>query len=216
MREGGTIGAVLSMEQILKCPIVFMGLSLPHHGYHAPNENYDWGQAGGGIRRLREVLRGGLEALEGRRDHDLRAVDPRRELEQRAARGAVHDLAVDPEARAVARAVERRARRARELDRCSPRACTRARPRSPPSGRRGSPRSASAGRPPGWRRPRTVSPTPMSGTRISPLIVGRRGRRGGRGRGEPPPQPVSVEATVAPVVTTKTRRRSLQGAVPKR
>jgi hypothetical protein len=37
------------MEQILKCPIVFMGLSLPHHGYHAPNENYDWGQAGGGI-----------------------------------------------------------------------------------------------------------------------------------------------------------------------
>jgi hypothetical protein len=26
-----------------------MGLSLPHHGYHAPNENYDWGQARGGI-----------------------------------------------------------------------------------------------------------------------------------------------------------------------
>jgi acetylornithine deacetylase/succinyl-diaminopimelate desuccinylase-like protein len=49
VREGGTIGAVLSMEQILKCPIVFMGLSLPDHGYHAPNENFDWGQAGGGI-----------------------------------------------------------------------------------------------------------------------------------------------------------------------
>ena len=49
VREGGTIGAVLSIEQILKCPIVFMGLSLPDHGYHAPNENYDWGQAGGGI-----------------------------------------------------------------------------------------------------------------------------------------------------------------------
>jgi acetylornithine deacetylase/succinyl-diaminopimelate desuccinylase-like protein len=49
VREGGTIGAVLSMERILKCPIVFMGLSLPDHGYHAPNENYDWGQAGGGI-----------------------------------------------------------------------------------------------------------------------------------------------------------------------
>jgi acetylornithine deacetylase/succinyl-diaminopimelate desuccinylase-like protein len=49
VREGGTIGAVLSMEQILGCPIVFMGLSLPDHGYHAPNENYDWGQAGGGI-----------------------------------------------------------------------------------------------------------------------------------------------------------------------
>ena len=49
VREGGTIGAVLSMERILRCPIVFMGLSLPDHGYHAPNENYDWGQAGGGI-----------------------------------------------------------------------------------------------------------------------------------------------------------------------
>ncbi len=45
----GTIGAVLSMEQILRCPIVFMGLSLPDHGYHAPNENFDWGQASGGI-----------------------------------------------------------------------------------------------------------------------------------------------------------------------
>ncbi len=49
VREGGTIGAVLSMERILKCPIVFMGLSLPEHGYHAPNENDDWGQAGGGM-----------------------------------------------------------------------------------------------------------------------------------------------------------------------
>lgn len=49
VREGGTIGAILTMEQILKCPIVFMGLSLPEHGYHAPNENYDWGQAGGGM-----------------------------------------------------------------------------------------------------------------------------------------------------------------------
>jgi acetylornithine deacetylase/succinyl-diaminopimelate desuccinylase-like protein len=49
VRQGGTIGAVLSMEQILKVPIVFMGLSLPEHGYHAPNENFDWGQAGGGM-----------------------------------------------------------------------------------------------------------------------------------------------------------------------
>jgi acetylornithine deacetylase/succinyl-diaminopimelate desuccinylase-like protein len=59
VREGGTIGAVLSMEQILKVPIVFMGLSLPNHGYHAPNENFDWGQAGGGMvafaRYLEEV-----------------------------------------------------------------------------------------------------------------------------------------------------------------
>jgi len=49
VRQGGTIGAVLSMEQILKVPIAFMGLSLPEHGYHAPNENYDWGQASGGM-----------------------------------------------------------------------------------------------------------------------------------------------------------------------
>jgi len=49
VREGGTIGAILSMEQILKVPIAFMGLSLPHHGYHAPNENFDWGQASGGM-----------------------------------------------------------------------------------------------------------------------------------------------------------------------
>ena len=31
-------------------PIFFFGLSLPEHGYHAPNENFDWGQASGGIR----------------------------------------------------------------------------------------------------------------------------------------------------------------------
>jgi acetylornithine deacetylase/succinyl-diaminopimelate desuccinylase-like protein len=48
-REGGTIGAVLSMEQVLKAPVLFLGLSLPDHGYHAPNENYDWGQAEGGM-----------------------------------------------------------------------------------------------------------------------------------------------------------------------
>jgi acetylornithine deacetylase/succinyl-diaminopimelate desuccinylase-like protein len=48
-REGGTIGAVLTMEQVLKAPVLFLGLSLPDHGYHAPNENFDWGQAGGGI-----------------------------------------------------------------------------------------------------------------------------------------------------------------------
>jgi acetylornithine deacetylase/succinyl-diaminopimelate desuccinylase-like protein len=49
VREGGTIGAVLAMEQILGVPITFLGLSLPDHGYHAPNENYDWGQASGGM-----------------------------------------------------------------------------------------------------------------------------------------------------------------------
>ena len=33
------------MRRLLKAPVVFMGLSLPEHGYHAINENYDWGQA---------------------------------------------------------------------------------------------------------------------------------------------------------------------------
>jgi acetylornithine deacetylase/succinyl-diaminopimelate desuccinylase-like protein len=48
-REGGSIGAVKTMEDILGCEVFFLGLSLPSHGYHAPNENYDWEQAGGGI-----------------------------------------------------------------------------------------------------------------------------------------------------------------------
>jgi acetylornithine deacetylase/succinyl-diaminopimelate desuccinylase-like protein len=38
------------MQKHLKAPIVCIGLSLPEHGYHAPNENYDWGQASGGIK----------------------------------------------------------------------------------------------------------------------------------------------------------------------
>ena len=49
VRDGGSIGTVLSMEKILKCPVSFLGLSLPEHGYHAPNENFDWRQASGGI-----------------------------------------------------------------------------------------------------------------------------------------------------------------------
>jgi acetylornithine deacetylase/succinyl-diaminopimelate desuccinylase-like protein len=49
VREGGSIGAVVSMENVLKSPVMFLGLSLPEHGYHAPNENYDWSQASGGI-----------------------------------------------------------------------------------------------------------------------------------------------------------------------
>lgn len=48
-REGGSIGAVLTMRRVLKAPVTFMGLSLPEHGYHAVNENYDWGQASGGM-----------------------------------------------------------------------------------------------------------------------------------------------------------------------
>lgn len=48
-REGGSIGAVLTMRRLLDVPVTFMGLSLPEHGYHAVNENYDWGQASGGM-----------------------------------------------------------------------------------------------------------------------------------------------------------------------
>ena len=37
------------MEKVLKTPVFFLGLSLPEHGYHAPNENFDWHQAEGGM-----------------------------------------------------------------------------------------------------------------------------------------------------------------------
>ena len=49
VREGGSIGAVVTMKDKLRCPVVFMGLSLPEHGYHAPNEFFDWTQASGGM-----------------------------------------------------------------------------------------------------------------------------------------------------------------------
>jgi acetylornithine deacetylase/succinyl-diaminopimelate desuccinylase-like protein len=50
VREGGSIGAVVTMQKYLRAPIIFLGLSLPEHGYHAPNENFDWEQASGGMR----------------------------------------------------------------------------------------------------------------------------------------------------------------------
>ncbi len=50
VREGGSIGAVVTMQNAWKVPILFIGLSLPEHGYHAPNEYYDWGQALGGMK----------------------------------------------------------------------------------------------------------------------------------------------------------------------
>lgn len=49
-REGGSIGAVVTMKKYLKAPIVFLGLSLPEHGYHAKNENFDWAMASGGMK----------------------------------------------------------------------------------------------------------------------------------------------------------------------
>jgi len=50
VREGGSIGAIADLDRAWKVPILFMGLSLPDHGYHAPNEYFDWGQASGGMR----------------------------------------------------------------------------------------------------------------------------------------------------------------------
>lgn len=57
VREGGSIGAVVSMENVLKAPVFFLGLSLPEHGYHAPNENYDWRQAEGGMLAFADYFR---------------------------------------------------------------------------------------------------------------------------------------------------------------
>jgi acetylornithine deacetylase/succinyl-diaminopimelate desuccinylase-like protein len=50
IREGGSIGAVVTMVERWAAPIMFLGLSLPDHGYHAPNERFDWGQAAGGMK----------------------------------------------------------------------------------------------------------------------------------------------------------------------
>ncbi len=50
VREGGSIGAVPLMEEVLGVPVHFLPLSLPEHGYHAPNERFDWRQAQGGIK----------------------------------------------------------------------------------------------------------------------------------------------------------------------
>jgi acetylornithine deacetylase/succinyl-diaminopimelate desuccinylase-like protein len=55
-REGGSIGAVVTMKKYLKAPIIFLGLSLPEHGYHAKNENFDWGMASGGMKMFVRYL----------------------------------------------------------------------------------------------------------------------------------------------------------------
>ena len=57
VREGGSIGAVATLQRAWKVPILFMGLSLPEHGYHAPNEYFDWGQASGGMHAFVEYFR---------------------------------------------------------------------------------------------------------------------------------------------------------------
>ncbi|CAO5155161.1 Acetylornithine deacetylase/succinyldiaminopimelate desuccinylase-like deacylase [Frankia sp. AiPs1] len=56
VREGGSIGAVLTMNEHLGAPVILTGLSLPSHGYHAPNEHYDWTQTAGGIRMFAHYL----------------------------------------------------------------------------------------------------------------------------------------------------------------
>jgi acetylornithine deacetylase/succinyl-diaminopimelate desuccinylase-like protein len=58
VREGGSIGAVVTMQKTWKVPILFIGLSLPEHGYHAPNEYYDWGQASGGMKTFAHYFSG--------------------------------------------------------------------------------------------------------------------------------------------------------------
>jgi acetylornithine deacetylase/succinyl-diaminopimelate desuccinylase-like protein len=57
VREGGSIGAVVTMQKYLRAPILLLGLSLPEHGYHAPNENFDWEQAEGGVRMFVNYFR---------------------------------------------------------------------------------------------------------------------------------------------------------------
>ena len=56
VREGGSIGAVVTMQNMWNVPILFMGLSLPEHGYHAPNEYFDWGQASGGMKAFTQYF----------------------------------------------------------------------------------------------------------------------------------------------------------------
>ena len=48
-RGGGSIPAVAMMAEVLRAPVLLMGLSLPEHGYHAPNEYFDWTQASRGV-----------------------------------------------------------------------------------------------------------------------------------------------------------------------
>ncbi len=48
-RGGGSIPAVAIMAEALGAPVLLMGLSLPEHGYHAPNEFFDWTQARRGV-----------------------------------------------------------------------------------------------------------------------------------------------------------------------
>lgn len=56
VREGGSIGAVPMIARELGIPVHFLPLSLPDHGYHAPNEYFDWRQARIGIGSFARVF----------------------------------------------------------------------------------------------------------------------------------------------------------------
>jgi len=49
-RVGGSDGAIISLHKHLNAHINLMGLSLPEHGYHAPNEYFEWTQVRKGIK----------------------------------------------------------------------------------------------------------------------------------------------------------------------
>ena len=48
-REGSSLDSVKILEEVLEAEVYFLGLSLPGHGRHAPNEHYDWEQASSGM-----------------------------------------------------------------------------------------------------------------------------------------------------------------------
>ena len=56
VREGGSIGAVPILSDLLQVPVHFLPLSLPEHGYHAPNERFDWVQAKVGMTAFAKVF----------------------------------------------------------------------------------------------------------------------------------------------------------------
>ncbi|MCA9650476.1 MAG: M20/M25/M40 family metallo-hydrolase [Myxococcales bacterium] len=56
VREGGSIGAVPILAEELGVPVHFLPLSLPEHGYHAPNERFDWKQAKVGMTTFTRVF----------------------------------------------------------------------------------------------------------------------------------------------------------------
>ncbi len=56
IRDGGSIGAAVAIRAALGCPVVFLGISQPRDGYHAPNESFAWRQAEGGIAAFARFL----------------------------------------------------------------------------------------------------------------------------------------------------------------